>query len=248
MSLAAKQQNQPTNRTWETISEDQTLIYLVRHGQTSYNIERRFQGQLDVPLSEEGEEQARAVSAWLADQQLNFGALYSSDLKRALETARAIGERLGLVPQQVEALREIHVGEWQGLVSDEIEARFPGQLSMWRDQASGFRTPGGETTAEVQQRMFDWYVDAITRHRGQAIIVVSHGMALWSLVAGLNGWELSDLERTRQAKQGNTGVSVVLADHVNRQSRTILLNSLAHLESRTAAPNLVEPSSEGTAA
>lgn len=234
--------------TPRTIGSDQTLIYLIRHGQTSYNLERRFQGQLDVPLSEEGERQAQAVASWLADQPVKFGALYSSDLQRALTTARTIGERLGLVPEQVEALREIHVGEWQGLVSDEIEARYPGQLSLWRDQAPGFRVPGGETTAQVQQRILSWYVDAITKHRGQAIIAVSHGMALSSLIARLNGWDMADKERARQIRHGNTGVSIVLADHVSRQSRTLLLNSLAHLENPTGITSLIESTSGGTAA
>lgn len=231
-----------------TINSDQTLIYLIRHGQTSYNIERRFQGQLDVPLSEEGTQQAQAVANWLADQPVEFGALYASDLQRALATARAIGDKLDLVPEQAEALREIHVGEWQGLVSDEIEARFPGQLSLWRDQTPGFHVPGGETTAELQKRMLDWYVDAITRHRGQAVIVVSHGMALSSLVARLNGWDMADTERTRQARHGNTGVSIVLADHVSRQSHTLLLNSLAHLENPTGVTSRIEAKSSGTAA
>lgn len=212
------------------VGDDQTLLYFVRHGETPYNMEGRFQGQLDVPLSEEGKRQAQAVAEWLAGLPVEFGAVYSSDLKRARDTAGAIGRQLGLIPQPVEALREIHVGEWQGLLGHEVEARFPGQLDLWRDQAPGFRAPGGETAGEVQRRVLDWYLEAITHHRGQAVVVVSHGMALWSLVAGLNSWDLADTERNKQARHGNTGVSVVLADHVNRQSRVLLLNSLAHLE------------------
>lgn len=229
------QQGQAAGTTPVEIGAHQTLVYLVRHGQTTYNIERRFQGQLDVPLSEEGEKQARAVADWLALQPVSFSALYSSDLLRALETARTIAARIGLIPQQERALREIHVGEWQGLVSDEIEARFPGQLSGWHDQAPGFRVPGGETTAELQRRMLDWYRQAIAVHRGRAIIVVSHGMALGSLVAGLNEWDLSDRERMAQVRHGNTGVSVLLADHTGNNSRALLINSLAHLENGRAA-------------
>lgn len=212
------------------VGDDQTLLYFVRHGETQYNRERRFQGQLDVPLSDDGIAQAQAVAEWLAGLPIKFGAIYSSDLKRAQDTASEIGRQLGLASIPAEALREIHVGEWQGLLGHEVEARFPGQLELWRGQAPGFRTPGGETTTELQRRMLDWYLEAITHHRGQAVVVVSHGMALWSLVAGLNGWDLADIERAEQARHGNTGVSVVLADHVNRQSRVLLLNSLAHLE------------------
>src|SRR3712207_2914672 len=113
------------------IGADQTLIYLVRHGQTTWNIERRFQGQLDVPLSEEGLRQAEAVASWLVRQRVRFGAVYSSDLLRAKQTAEAIGRRLGLEAEPVRALREIHVGDWQGMLSTEIERRYPGDLEKW---------------------------------------------------------------------------------------------------------------------
>lgn len=241
------QQGHAAGTTPVEIGAHQTLVYLVRHGQTTYNVERRFQGQIDVPLSEEGEKQAGAVADWLALQPVSFSALYSSDLLRALETARAIGARIGLIPQPESALREIHVGEWQGLASDEIEARFPGQLAGWRDQAPGFRVPGGETTAELQWRMLNWYRQAISAHQGQAIIVVSHGMALGSLIVGLNEWDLSDRERMAQVRHGNTGVSVLLADHAGNRSRTLLINSLAHLEDGPAAEVHAPVSTDGVA-
>ncbi|HEY0072098.1 MAG TPA: histidine phosphatase family protein, partial [Chloroflexia bacterium] len=162
---------------------DETLVYLVRHAQTAWNLERRFQGQLDVPLSEEGMRQAEAVAGWLGAQEVAFSAVYTSDLLRARQTAQPIGERLELAPRPVRALREIYAGEWQGLLTGEIEQRYPGQLARWHEQPHTFRLPGGETIPEVRARVLGWYQETIAAHRGQAIVVVSHGMAIRSLLS-----------------------------------------------------------------
>src|SRR3712207_1483873 len=219
--------------------QDQTLVYVVRHGQTVWNLERRFQGQLDVPLSDVGHEQARSVADWLANQQVEFVAVYTSDLIRASRTAAPIGERLGLVPQAVSALREINAGKWQGLLPAEIEEQYPGALARWYREANDFRLPGGETVPEVQARVNTWYSQAITSHRGQAIVAVSHGMAIRSLLSALEGWNLADTERMKGAAMGNTGVTALLADHSTGQSKVLLFNSLVHLEGATASP--IEP-------
>src|SRR5438067_685184 len=109
--------------------EAKTLVYLVRHGLTEWNLQKRFQGQLDVPLSREGLEQSRRLGQWLAGQSVRFSAIYSSDLARAMQTAQAVGECLGLVPEPAIGLREIHCGEWQGLTVEDVDARYPGQLA-----------------------------------------------------------------------------------------------------------------------
>ncbi len=223
------------------------MVYLIRHGQTEWNLERRFQGQLDVPLSAAGRVQAQVVANWLYSQPLNFAALYTSDLMRAYQTALPIGERLGLVPQRVEALREINAGEWQGLLTTEIEDRYPGQLARWHREANEFRLPGGETIPEVRARVHGWYMQAIEAHRGQAISVVSHGMAIRSLLSALNGWDVADTERMRQAGMGNTGVTALLTDHERGQSSLLFFNSLVHLEAAARPQETLEPANEPAA-
>ncbi|MDQ5823511.1 MAG: histidine phosphatase family protein [Chloroflexota bacterium] len=223
---------------------DETLVYLIRHGQTEWNLERRFQGQLDVPLSEEGRAQALFVADWLCNQRLNISALYTSDLTRAYQTSVPIGKRLNLVPQRVEALREINAGEWQGLLTTEIEDRYPGQLARWHREANEFRLPGGETIPEVRARIHGWYSQAIEAHKGQAIVVVSHGMAIRSLLSALNGWDVADTERMKQAGMGNTGVTALLADHGRGQSTLLFFNSLVHVEVAARAEESLEPANE----
>lgn len=226
---------------------EETLVYLVRHGQTEWNLERRFQGQLDVPLSDMGHMQAAFVAHWLYSQELNFVALYTSDLMRAYQTAQSIGEQLGLVPQRVEVLREINAGDWQGLLTTEIEDQYPGQLARWHREANEFRLPGGETIPEVRARVHGWYVQAIEAHRGQSIVVVSHGMAIRSLLSALNGWDLANTERMKKAGMGNTGVTALLADHERAQSSLLFFNSLVHLEAAARPQEGIAPANQPTA-
>src|SRR4051794_33863898 len=94
--LPTQQPNQPYIPTASNGESRQTLVYLVRHGLTDWNREKRFQGQSDVPLNEIGVQQARSLAGWLLDQPLKFSAIYSSDLSRAWQTADAIRDALGL--------------------------------------------------------------------------------------------------------------------------------------------------------
>jgi broad specificity phosphatase PhoE len=207
-----------------------TLVYLVRHGETEWNVEKRFQGQLDVELSKTGLRQAVAVSRWLASQPVRFTAIYSSDLKRASRTALIIGAKLDLMPQLDPALREINAGDWQGLVASEIEARFPGKLDEWHEKVDSFTLPGGESIPNVQERVYAAYRQIVDRHPGETIVIVSHGAALAALMAALHDWELVDTWHTKRARMGNTHVSVCVFDHERNEHEVIVMNSGEHLE------------------
>ena len=213
----------------QAISARKTLVYLVRHGETSWNAEHRFQGHLDVELSRKGVAQAEALANWIADQPVHFAAVFSSDLKRAVQTAQIIGRRVGLVPQLYRGLREVHGGEWQGLVRTEIEARFPGKLHMWDAQLDSFTVPGGESLPDVQERIYATYERIVAGHPGEAIIIVSHGAALTALLAALHDWDLVATWQSRQARMGNTGVTVVSHDHDGKTHDLLVLNSSEHL-------------------
>ncbi|MBF6613094.1 MAG: histidine phosphatase family protein [Chloroflexi bacterium] len=223
---------------------EQTYVYLVRHGETEWNRSHRFQGQLDVPLSEVGRKQAEAVADWLARQSVNFTAIYTSDLKRASQTAQAIGDRLGITPQPARALREIHVGEWQGLSVDEVEAGYPGQINEWADRVDSFTLPGGESIPQVQERVFAFYRKVTQQHDGQAIIVVSHGAALAALIAAIHNWELVETWRTRRARMGNTGVTAISIECATGNPNILLLNSSEHLPAPTGIASVLDRRSE----
>jgi broad specificity phosphatase PhoE len=153
-------------------------LLLVRHGETAWNAERRWQGHADPPLNDVGRAQARELADQLADEPLT--AVYSSDLVRAHETARIVAERHGLDVVVDRDLREIDVGAWSGLTHDEIRLRFPQDLERW--QTTGVAAErGGETTEQLHERVVAAAERIARGHEGEQILIVSHGGALRTL-------------------------------------------------------------------
>lgn len=142
-----------------------TTFVLVRHGETDWNREGRWQGHADPPLNETGRRQAREVAEQLADVRLD--AIYSSDLRRALETAEIIGARTGMTPQATASLREVDVGSWSGLTRGEIAERFPGMDAH-----------DGETRDEHAARVRAELRRMLAAHPGERILLVTHGGSL----------------------------------------------------------------------
>lgn len=148
-----------------------TELLLVRHGETDWNKDQRWQGHADRPLNETGREQARAIAEELAREHVD--AIYTSDLARARETAELIAERAG-VPFILEPqLREIDVGEWQGLTRPEIEGRFPRGMQRWHEHGHGWES--GETYAELAERVLAAVDRIVRRHPDGRVVLVGHG-------------------------------------------------------------------------
>ena len=147
------------------------MILLARHGETEYNRERRFQGQIDVPLTDRGREQARALAEVARDERI--AALYASPLVRARETAEIVGAALGLEPRLDDRLKEMDVGTWGGRLKDEIEAEDAGTWSRWQAAGEDWRFPGGESLGEQQERVVAALVD-ITQAGDLPALVVCH--------------------------------------------------------------------------
>jgi broad specificity phosphatase PhoE len=149
-----------------------TTLVLIRHGQTDWNAEGRWQGQADQPLNEVGCGQACQAADYL--RQFGFNALYSSDLRRAFETAQIIGHELGLDVVAEPRLREINLGRWQGMQVAEIQAQYPEEFRRWREQPLSVQPPGGETLAALAARVLEAVNAIIARHPRQRVGVVSH--------------------------------------------------------------------------
>jgi 2,3-bisphosphoglycerate-dependent phosphoglycerate mutase len=148
-------------------------LLLVRHGQSTWNREHRIQGQLDPPLSEEGRRQARRVGKRLADNR--FAGFYSSDLARAHQTAQLIGEETGLSPTTSAGLREIYLGEWEGLTTEELAQRFPELWARWTEEPSWDVVPGGEGAVPFETRVNAELDLILARHEHGNVLVVTHG-------------------------------------------------------------------------
>ncbi len=152
-----------------------TRIVLVRHGQTEWNVTRRFQGQADVPLDDKGRAQAEVAASELRD--VGATVCYSSDLSRAMETAETLTRASGLTVVPDARLREVHVGEWEGWLLSEVAEQFPWYTESLRNRVDVRRSETGETGTEAGQRVASALQDYAERHSGQTVLVVGHGFA-----------------------------------------------------------------------
>ena len=159
------------------IPVDQARMVLVRHGQTEYNREGRWQGVgSDVPLNDEGRAEASRVAEAIAQRfDGAVDAVYTSDLSRARETARIIGARLGLSPVDEPALRELSHGRWEGLTKAEVEARWPEEHAEYQAHPYDIRRGGGDSYRDLEARLWPGLERLASEHRGERIVCVSHG-------------------------------------------------------------------------
>jgi broad specificity phosphatase PhoE len=198
-------------------------VILVRHGATDWNHEKRAQGQADIDLNEDGVRQARRVASELS--RFTIDAVYSSDLRRAVDTAHAIAEPRGLDVIIDPAFREIDQGEWEGLHVDEIRKRWP---DRWGEARHYSARPGGETPAAVRRRALEGLQRAVEKEPEGTIVVVSHGGTIRWLSAEALGYD--DRRSVRIRGLGNAGVVGVRAE---MRDGTLRLSDLVRLDGRT---------------
>lgn len=153
-----------------------TRLCLVRHGETDWNAARRLQGSIDIPLNDTGCAQAAATAQQLRTE--HFDAIYSSDLTRALDTARQIAGKLGISPRITPGLRERDYGAFQGLTHDEAHARYPQLHPRIRARELHAEPPGGESLARFAARVQTAFERIVQEHPGRTLLVVSHGGVL----------------------------------------------------------------------
>ncbi len=204
-------------------------LYIVRHGVTDWNQALRMQGHSDVPLNDEGRDQAKRVSVRLSALEFPIEAVWSSDLSRARETAEAIASPFDLPITITPLLREIGLGEWEGLNQEEIEARGDGELlRQYRSSPAGARPPGGETLDQAWDRMMRARQEIGAAHPSGSVAVVGHGGTLRALLCAALDAPVSSMLRFSLA---NASLSVL---EQTRASDSILwrvrcVNDTAHL-------------------
>jgi 2,3-bisphosphoglycerate-dependent phosphoglycerate mutase len=201
---------------------ESTRILLVRHGETDWNAAGRIQGHSDTPLNAAGRLQARRAAQRLAREPIR--ALYSSDLARAFETATIIGVPLGLTVVASPQLRERRYGEWEGLTSPEIQARYPEQFAIWRARSTDFVPPQGETRNELLTRALAELQTIARRHVREMVVVVSHGGLCYVLINHILGSVDGD---RREFIFGNASIHTL--DVTGDQWSVISMNETAHL-------------------
>ena len=182
-----------------------TRILAIRHGETAWNRDNRIQGQLDIELNMTGRWQAERTAEALRGEAL--GAVYSSDLSRAADTAAAIARAQGLSTQLHPGLRERHFGACQGSRWSELETLQPELTELWRRRVPDFAPPGGESLLMLRQRVLQALEEVATAHLGQQIVVVTHGGVLDTLYRLATGVEL---QAPRTWQLGNAAINRLL--------------------------------------
>lgn len=199
-----------------------TRLLLVRHGETIWNSELRYQGQKDIPLNDIGRAQAERVRERLAHEE--FTAVYSSDLERASRTAAVIARGRGVPHECLVELREANFGDWEGLTYAEASARFPDVAKARRDDPERTQPPNGESLAQVRERALAAVDRLLARHADETILISGHGGPLRALLCGLLGLDLRFAWRLRL---DNCSLSIV--DTYPEGAILSLLNDVYHL-------------------
>ena len=211
-----------------------TTIYLIRHGETDWNLNGRWQGHADVPLNDVGRAQARRLAERLRASGPRFDAIYSSDLQRAWETARTVAAAVGVSPRPMPELREIDVGTWSGRTNAEIRAADADAYERIRsgeDLARG----GGERFLDLYTRVVGVAERLTAVHPGATLALVTHGGPVRALL--LHAARDKNGVKAQQLHIGNTSVTILARDGAGWEIGRV--NDMTHLEANPQAPDMM---------
>jgi broad specificity phosphatase PhoE len=169
----------------------------MRHGEVANDGQKRYNGHIDIDITEKGLDQMRRLAGLLEGKKIS--AVYSSDLIRSTRGAAIISDRLGISYTPLPELRERSVGAWEGLTAEEINARFPEQYAAWRADLLNYRPPGGECLVDVSARILPVFKRLVASHREQEIAMLLHGGVNRVILADALGMELLHIFRIEQA-------------------------------------------------
>ena len=186
-------------------------IYLIRHGLTAANKANIFAGRTQEPLHPEGVAQLAEVGKILAERGIS--KIFCGPLARTRQSARIVGELLGVPIEEEEALTEITIPHWDGLAKETIRARFGPQYPTWLDDPAGFCLPGCETIAQVQNRAVACLETLFHEYPGQNLLVVSHLIVVRTLLLHYLARPIADF---RAIKVGNAQVATLSRDERGR--------------------------------
>ena len=173
-----------------------TRIILVRHGQTPWNKDKIFRGSRDIPLNDQGREEARLAGEWLKGETIHVA--YCSPLSRARDTGEAIARHHGLNVEDLPGLTDLCYGDWEGLPLAEVKVKYADLYRRWETAPQTVRFPGGETLEEVKTRAMAAVQEAVRRHPGQTILLAAHRAVNKVLIAALIGLDNSHFWRIGQ--------------------------------------------------
>jgi alpha-ribazole phosphatase len=204
-----------------------TKVILVRHGQTLWNLEMKYQGHCDVALTDKGIRQAKLAAERLAGERIS--AVYASDLNRAFKTAECIASKHNLPVAAIPELREINFGDWEGMtfegISDPINNHWSEEMTKVFSHPGEAQIPGGENFIQVRERAMSALHKLVAAHPDQTIVVVSHGGTIRTVLCAILDINLNNLWKI---KQDNTAINML--EYYDDEIFVSLVNDVHHLD------------------
>ncbi len=212
-----------------------TKLILIRHGFSKSNEERVFAGHLDISLAEKGVKQAK-ITAKYVSENYKIDTIYSSDLKRAKETAEKLGELTGKKISFSKNLREIFAGDWEGHKYEELPVLYPEEFWIWKNKIGLCQTPNGESVKDLYNRVNSEIDRILEENQGKNIVIVSHATAIRVFMVRVLGMNVEEMQKVEWVP--NASVSVF--DVKNEKITPVLLGENSfHGEIGTKVPNVV---------
>lgn len=178
-------------------------LYLVRHGETDWNIESKIQGQTDIALNERGRQQAEEFAVRIAGGDYQVDSIYTSSKRRALETAQIIGAALKIEPKIQPGLEEICLGKWEGYTWKQVKELFGEEYQIWRDNRRYQVPPMGESYQQLLDRLLPAIRDITQKEKGN-VLVVTHSAVIMTLMSYMYDTPFEDM--AKNYKTGNAGI------------------------------------------
>jgi len=200
-----------------------TRLIFVRHAEAEGNLYREFHGWTDSPITEKGHKQAELVAKRLKD--VNIDVLYSSSLKRTLQTAQYIADIKNLPIIRTDKMKEINGGDWEGKKWDELAQLWPLENETWEKRPHLHKMPNGESMEEFQERLLKEVERIISNNKGKDICIVTHGTAIKSMMCRFKGCDLTEMVNIKW--YDNTSVTII--DYKNGEYSVIMEGDASHL-------------------
>lgn len=165
-----------------------TKLIFIRHGYSEYNHLKKFTGQLDIPLTPLGVKQAEITAQYLL-KTYKIDAIYSSDLSRAVNTAKPVAAALGLPVQTDKRLRELNLGDWTDMYIADVREKYPAEYEAYR---KGARCMGGESTDELKDRALQAVLEIVRNNANKTVLITAHGGTIRAILRGLQNLSAAD--------------------------------------------------------
>ena len=198
-------------------------VFLVRHGESKWNTLKKVQGQKNIPLTENGIDQAHLIGNRLINE--NIDIIYSSHLDRAKDTANIIGQKTNVNVNTMEALQEINFGIWEGMSQVDVDKNYNKDFVLWRKQPENLKIEKGETLEDLQARAMKGVNSIINNDLWENIVIVSHSATLKAIILGLLN---VDLCHFKNLTLNNVSLTIIEFRDYNRVIK--VLNDVSHLK------------------